>query len=212
MKTYISLSGFDTSQILSLIVKYGIEEHDSIILIRPINETDNRGDATIQAVRDLSNQINSKINVEVFRVDHQDFDGMVISLIELINSIQGEIIANISGGPREIFLAFSVSCISQSQKIHKITNYSDIDRVMNEITLPNMVRKLDDKLIKILNDVNENSLATLSEIANRLNISESTVSRQLNKLFVMKAVDMNQKGKIKLFFTTLTGKIFLKNL
>ena len=38
MKTYISLSGFDTSQILSLIVKYGIEGNDRMVLIRPIDE------------------------------------------------------------------------------------------------------------------------------------------------------------------------------
>lgn len=35
MKTYISLSGFDTSQILSMMVKYGIQGDDKIILIRP---------------------------------------------------------------------------------------------------------------------------------------------------------------------------------
>ena len=53
MKTYISLSGFDTSQILSLMVKYGIEGDDRIILIRPEKETDGRGETTVQAVRDL---------------------------------------------------------------------------------------------------------------------------------------------------------------
>ena len=40
MKTYISLSGFDSSQIVSLIVKYGIEGGDYIVLIRPEEEKD----------------------------------------------------------------------------------------------------------------------------------------------------------------------------
>ncbi|HOT07736.1 MAG TPA: hypothetical protein PLI05_07820 [Methanotrichaceae archaeon] len=56
MKTYISLSGFDTSQIVSLIVKYGIEGGDRLTLIRPENETDQSGESTVQAVMSLSDR------------------------------------------------------------------------------------------------------------------------------------------------------------
>jgi len=47
MKTYHSLSGFDSSQIVSLIVKYGVEGKDTIILIRPEEELDTRGELTV---------------------------------------------------------------------------------------------------------------------------------------------------------------------
>lgn len=209
MKTYISLSGFDTSQILSLIVKYGIEGNDTIILIRPEHEKDERGETTIQAVMDLSRQIDSTIKVEIHRVNHQDFEGMVLSLIDLIKNTHGDIIANISGGPREIFLAFTIACISQSRRIYKTTNYSDIDRVMNEIILPNITNTTDTKLKDILQDISNNQPTTISEIAERLNVSESTVSRQINRLFEHKAVEIVQKGKTKQTQMTLTGKIFL---
>ena len=79
MKTYVSLSGFDSSQIVSLIVKYGIEGGDRIILIRPLEEKDARGEMTVQAVRDLSRQISSSIDLQIHRVDHRDFEGMVLS-------------------------------------------------------------------------------------------------------------------------------------
>ncbi|MCG7847703.1 MAG: CRISPR-associated CARF protein Csa3 [ANME-2 cluster archaeon] len=211
MKVYISLSGFDTSQILALIVKYGIESNDKIILIRPKHETDDRGENTIQAVKDLSKQIDSNIKVEIHRVEHHDFEGMVMSLIDLIKNTPPDIITNISGGPREIFLAFTLACISQSDKIHKTTNYSDIDRVMKEITLPNIIHILDEKLKEILYDINENQQTTITEIASRLNLSESTVSRQVSKLFKRKALDIVQEGKIKKINVTLTGKVLLKN-
>ncbi|MDD1750513.1 MAG: hypothetical protein LUO89_11640, partial [Methanothrix sp.] len=68
MKSYISLSGFDSSQIVSLIVKYGIEGGDRIILIRPEVELDTRGELTVQAVRDLSRQISSSIDLQIHRV------------------------------------------------------------------------------------------------------------------------------------------------
>ena len=118
MKTYISLSGFDSSQVVSLIVKYGVEGGDRIILIRPEEETDTRGEQMVQAIRDLSHQIDSSIDLQVHRVDHRDFEGMIISLKTLLKSIpyDGQIIANLSGGPREIFLAFAIACLSLPQK------------------------------------------------------------------------------------------------
>lgn len=211
MKTYISLSGFDTSQILSLIVKYGIEKNDRIILIRPLHENDIRGNATVQAIQNLSHQIDSTINVEIHRVEHQNFDEMVLSLVNLIKNTPGKIITNISGGPREIFLAFTMACTSQSHRIYKCTNFSDIDRVMNEITLPSIKLVIDEKLRDILNIISANQPTTITEIARQLNISESTVSRQVNKLLDYKAVDTILKGKTKQITITLTGTILSQN-
>lgn len=209
MKTYISMSGFDTSQIISLMVKYGIERGDRIILIRPEDEKDSRGESTVQAIKDLSRQIDSSIEVDIHRVDHRDFEGMVTSLIDLLKNAQGQVVVNLSGGPREIFLAFVVACLSSSQKIFKTTNFSDIDRTMNEIVLPNIAHVLDKRLKRVLRDVDLHQPTTITEIAKRLEISESTVSRQIGELLGLKALDLTQKGKTKEVRITLTGKIFL---
>lgn len=209
MKTYISLSGFDTSQIVSLIVKYGIEGGDRIILIRPEEEKDTRGEQTVQAIRDLSRQIDSSINLEIHRVNHRDFEGMVISLKGLLENAQGKVIANLSGGPRELFLAFTIACLSKSQKIFKTTNFSDIDRSLNEITLPNITFVLDEKLKRVLKDIEENQPTTITDIAQSLSLSESTISRQVGRLVDLKALDFTQKGKTKEVRITLTGKILL---
>jgi CRISPR-associated protein Csa3 len=209
MKTYITLSGFDSSQIVSLIVKYGIEGGDRIILIRPEEEKDSRGETTVQAIKDLSRQIDSNIRVDIHRVNHHDFEEMVISMIDLIKNAEGHVVVNISGGPREIFLAFIVACMSQSRKIHRVANYSDIDRVMTEITLPNITNTLDAKLKKILEDVLENQPTQIKEIAKRLDVSESTISRQINKLDELDSVYLVQKGKTKYVSITLTGRILL---
>jgi CRISPR-associated protein Csa3 len=101
----------------------------------------------------------------------------VLTLIDLVKNTDGEIIANISGDPREIFLAFTIACLSQSQSIRKTTNYSDVDRVMREIDLPKIVQSLDEKSKTVLGDVRDNQPTTISEITARLNLSESTISR-----------------------------------
>ncbi|MDD4163496.1 MAG: CRISPR-associated CARF protein Csa3 [Methanothrix sp.] len=211
MKTYISLSGFDSSQIVSLIVKYGIEGGDRIILIRPEVELDSRGELTVQAVRDLSRQISSSIDLQIHRVDHRDFEGMVISLKTLLENVDSEsqVIANLSGGPREIFLAFTIACLSLSKKIFRTTCFSDIERSLNEVTLPNITTMLEEKQKRILRAVLESQPATINEIAKRLFVSESTISRQVARLAELGALDVLPKGKTKEVRITLTGKILL---
>jgi CRISPR-associated protein Csa3 len=209
MKTYISLSGFDSSQIVSLIVKYGIEGKDRIILIRPEVELDTRGEQTVQAIRDLSRQIDSSIDLQIHRVNHRDFEGMVISLKALLEKAEGRIIANLSGGPREIFLAFTIACLSQSEKIFKTTNYIDIERSLQEITLPNITATLEEGQKRILRDVFENQPTNITYIAKRLSISESTISRQVARLEKLGALHALARGKTKEVSITLTGKILL---
>jgi CRISPR-associated protein Csa3 len=209
MKTYISLSGFDSSQIVSLIVKYGVEGGDRIILIRPEVELDTRGELTVQAVWDLSRQIDSSIDLQIHRVNHRDFDGMVLSLKALLEKAEGQVVANLSGGPREIFLAFAIACLSQSGKIYKTTNFSDIDRSLNVVTLPNIAAVLEEKQKRILLDIFESQPTTITDIAERLSVSESTISRQVAKLADLRALEISQKGKTKEIRMTLTGKLLL---
>ncbi len=209
MKTYISLSGFDSSQIVSLIVKYGVEGKDTIILIRPEVEPDARGEQTVQAIRDLSRQIDSSIDLQIHRVDHRDFEGMVVSLKALLENAKGQIIANLSGGPREIFLAFTIACLSEAGRIFKATNYSDIERSLQEVTLPNITAILEDRQKTILKDVSENQPTNITDIAKRLSVSESTISRQVARLADLGALHLLQRGKTKVVRITLAGKILL---
>jgi CRISPR-associated protein Csa3 len=100
-------------------------------------EVDTRGELTVQAIRDLSRQIDSSIDLQIHRVDHRDFEGMVVSLKSLLEKAEGQVITNLSGGPREIFLDFTIARLSSSGKIFKATNYSDIERSLHEVALPN---------------------------------------------------------------------------
>lgn len=193
----------------ALIVKYGVEGKDIIVLIRPEVEPDTRGELTMQAIRDLSRQIDSSIDLQIHRVDHRDFEGMVISLKALLEKAEGQVIANLSGGPREIFLAFTIACLSSSGKISKTTNYSDIERSLREVALPNITAVLEDRQKRILRDVSDSQPTTITDIARRLIVSESTVSRQVARLEKLGALDAMPRGKTKEIRITLTGKILL---
>ena len=106
MKTYISLLGSDTSQFFSLIVKYGIEKNDKIVLIKSQDECNEYEHRAVQEIEDIAKKIDESIKVDVYKVNHLDFDSMLLSIIDLLSSTETEIIANTSGGSRDIFLAF----------------------------------------------------------------------------------------------------------
>ena len=190
-------------------MKYGVEGKDTIVLIRPEVETDTRSELTVQAIRDLSRQIDSSIDLQIHRVNHRDFEDMVVSLKALLEKAEGQVIANLSGGPREIFLAFAVACLSSSGKIFKTTNYSDIERRLHEVALPNITAVLEDRQKRICKDISENQPTTITDIAKRLSVSESTVSRQVARLGDLGALDAVPRGKTKEVRITLTGKILL---
>ena len=209
MKTYISTIGFDISQIISLIVKYGIEKGDRLVLIRPEVENDQRAENTLDEIQRFTNQINHDIRIEIFRVAHKDFEKCVTKLTDLINSSDGEIIANMSGGPRELLIPFVVACLVKPDKVKKTVSYSDMDRVAREIRLPRITGELDEKIKAIMEDISNNQPTTITDIAKRTKLSESTISRFISKLSDIDVVLIEQKGKIKEIMISFTGKLFL---
>ena len=215
VKTYISPLGFETTHIISLIVKHGIEKHDRIILLRP-EGSDNRAERAIEDIRNLVTKIDRTITVDVLHIDHHDVDAMMLTFMDLICEASppaipdGKVIVNLSGGPREIMVALTVASVALAHSIYKITNFSDIDLELHEIELPHIARRLDPKARQILDDLQKHEHATLTELAGRLGVSESTISRQSAKLAKMHAIEIIPLGKSKQIRLTLSGKVLMK--
>ena len=216
MKTYISPLGFETTHVISLIVKHGIEKGDHIILLRPI-ESDSRADRAVADIKDLTGKVDRTITVDVVPIDHHDFGAMMLNLMDLIASAtqpaapaRGKVIVNLSGGPREILIALTAASMALSDSIYKTTNFSDIDRELREIELPHIARTPDEKVRQILGDIIKNEPTTLTAIAARLGVSESTISRSCAKLADMYMVEITPVGRNKQIALTLSGKVLLK--
>jgi CRISPR-associated protein Csa3 len=216
MKTYISPLGFETTHVISLIVKHGIEKNDHIILLRPITP-DSRADAAIEDIRDLTAKIDRTITVDVVQIDHHDFGAMMLRLMDLIASAAptavpagSKVIVNLSGGPREILIALTAASIALSELVYKTTNFSDIDRELREIELPHIARTLDKTALQMLRDLTEHEHTTLTEVAGRIGASESKISRQSAKLAGLRAVEITPSGRSKQIAITLSGRVLLK--
>ena len=196
-------------------MKHGIEKDDRIILLRP-NRPDSRADSAVDDIKDLTAKIDRTIAVDVVRIDHHDFGAMMLGFMDLISSAappalpDGKVIANLSGGPREILIALTTACIALSDSIYRTTNFSDIDHELREIELPHITRTLDKTALQILCKVLEHEPTTLHEVARRIGASESTVSRQSAKLAEMHAVEITALGRSKQIRLTLTGRALMK--
>lgn len=198
---YISPLGFDTSHILSLIVKYGIEAEDGIVLLMS-NTMDERAESAFKSVTEMIHTIDARITVKRVQLDHSDFSGMILACIEVIKStledcLGTSIIVNLSGGPREILVALTIASVSHAPKIAQFTSYSDVSRQLSEIDLPYLASPLQDRELAVLQDIRDFGPTSISEISNRLHISESSTSRYCARLLSNRLIDLVAKGKSK---------------
>jgi len=201
MKAYISPLGFDTSHILSLIVKYGIEAEDSIILLMS-NKTDERAESAFSSVKEMIHKIDSRISVDRIMLNNDDFSGMIVSCIKAIKNASNEkpdtsVMVNLSGGPRELLVALTIASVSNVPYITKATCYSDVCRQLSQIELPYFTSPLQDRELAVLRDIKMFGPTSISDVATRLQISESSISRYCTRLLLIGLIDLTAKGKRK---------------
>lgn len=201
MIVYITPLGFDTSHVLSLIVKYGIEAGDGIIVLTS-NTVDERAESAFKSVEKMVHTINAGIAIRRIQLDHCDFSGMILACIETIKGILcdtpgASIIINLSGGPREILVALTVASVSHAPHVTQFTSYSDVSRQLSEIDLPYLTSPIRGRELAVLKDIQDFGPTSISDIAKRLQVSESSASRYCARLLSHGFVDLTTKGKSK---------------
>lgn len=216
MRTYLSPLGFDTSHVISLIVRCGIERGDRICLIRPEFGKDARADRAIETVREMSQKISGDISVDVLRIDNRNIETMILSLLDEIRAStppfrpDGSLIVNLSGGPREVLVALTTATLILAPRIHQCAIFSDIDRETEIHKPPRLPFSIDDRTLQILADVAAHSPTSISEIAGRVQVSESTASRICAKLASEELVHVQQEKRSRVVTLQFSGKIMLK--
>lgn len=201
MNVYMTPLGFDTSHVLSLIVKYGIEAGDGIIVLTS-DAVDERAESAFKSVEKMVHTINAGIAIRRIQLDHCDFSGMILTCIEALKGILcdtpgASIIVNLSGGPREILVALTVASVSHAPYVTQFASYSDVSRQLSEIDLPYLTSPLRGRERAVLKDIQDFGPTSISDIAKRLQISESSASRYCARLLSHRLIDQTARGKSK---------------
>ncbi|QSZ68144.1 CRISPR locus-related DNA-binding protein [Methanofollis aquaemaris] len=216
MKTYLSPLGFDTSHIVSLIVTCGIERGDRICLIRPGYGEDARAERAIDDVRAMSQKISGDIRVDVLKIASRSIEDMTLMIMDEICAStppvlpEGNLIVNLSGGPREVLVALNTATLVLSSHIHQCAIFSDITREIETYMPPRLPLSFDERTLQILADIAMHNPTSISEIAERVQVSESTASRVCAKLASEEMIQIQQEKRSKIVTLQFSGKIMLK--
>jgi CRISPR-associated protein Csa3 len=209
MRTYVSTIGYYDTRVVRPVLGHGLNEGDVVVLLRPYND-DEDGDSAVADVKQIFSELGPNVEVIVEPVTYDDFSTAVLECVDVLAAAEGETIANFGGGPREIFLAFSIAALTVGEEIDTVLQFTDIDEEVRELRLPDLLAPLPAKTYKTLRTVAElGGKSTLPTVAERSDQSRSTVGRHLNKLEAAGAVETEKQGKTRHVTMTLGGRLRL---
>jgi len=212
MRTYVSTIGYYETRVVRPVLDHGLNEGDEVVLLRPHND-DEDGDSTIADVRQIFSELGPGVEVVVERISYTDFSTVVMECLDVLTATDGETIANFGGGPREIFLPFSIAALVAGDEIDTVLQFTDIDQEVTAIQLPELMEPLPSKTHRTLRTLSDlNGVSTLPEIAERSGQSRSTVGRHLDDLNTAGAVRTDKQGKTRHVELTLGGRLRLFRL
>jgi|JXWS01.1.fsa_nt_gb CRISPR-associated protein Csa3 len=212
MRTYISTIGYYETRVVRPVLDHGLNASDEVILLRPCND-DGDGDSAVADVRQIFSEFGPGVEVIVERISYVDFSTAVVECLDVLAASDGKLIANFGGGPREIFLPFSIAALVAGNQIDTVLQFTDIDEEVVQIRLPELMESVPSKAHQTLQAIADlDGASTLPEIAERSGQSRSTVGRHLSDLAIAGAVKTETQGKTKHVELTLGGRLRLFRL
>jgi CRISPR-associated protein Csa3 len=212
MRTYVSTIGYYETRVVRPVLDHGLNAGDEVILLRPRTD-DEDGDSAVADVRQIFSELGPGIEVITQRISYTDFSTAVVECLDVLAATDGELIANFGGGPREIFLPFSVAALVAGNEIDTVLQFTDVDQEVTKIQLPELMESVPSKTHQTLRTIaNLEEVSTLPEVAEQSGQSRSTVGRHLDDLTAAGAVRTEKQGKTRHVELTLGGRLRLFRL
>ena len=211
MTTFVSTLGFNTSHLQSLIVGEDVADGDHLVLVRP-DDDDQRGEGAVQDIEGLVGMIDQEITTELLKFDPDDFEGTTAALADLLDDIDDELVVNLAGGDRALVLALSVATMSTAADLRSTYIRSDVTQASHDVQLPTVRPRLNDRDREVLRYVVENGPVSNTRIASMTDVSNSTVSRSMNRLEEMGYVEVEEEDGKNSVRATFPGKLIYNRL
>jgi len=210
MRTYLAPLGFDSRRVVRPVLSEGLEEGDRVVLLQPATGSD-RGEDALGDVRDVLTQVVADLDLETDTLPYSDFVETTLYCTDLIAAANGETIVILGGGARELLLPLTVATFTSTDDVDTILQVGDIDSSVRRIPLLNLRGNVSDAEAGLLDDLaNLETPLSISQIANELGKSKSTIARHVDSLESEGFVDSTKDGRSKTVSITDSGRIFLK--
>lgn len=212
MRTYLSLIGFNSTSVTRAVLSHGLDTGDRIVLIRPTGEGDeSRANEAVGDVERLVNEIEPNVEVTTSRITYDEFETAVLECSDLIRAADGEVIANLGGGARDILLPFAIAVLAHLDRIDEVLFFSDIDGRVREWTLPSLTAAPSDPAWRTLEVLDEiDGQATIPALTDAADTSKSTITRHVTELEEKLLVKSWREGKTKHVELRLGAELLLE--
>lgn len=212
MRTYISTIGYYDTRVVRPALGHGVNAGDTVVLLRPYNDNED-GDSAVKDVKQIFSELGPDVEVVVESITHDEFATAVTECVDVLSAPREETIVNFGGGPREIFLPFSIAALVAVREIDTILQFTDIDQEVRELELPDLMEPVSAKTHGTLRAIADlEGETTLPAIAERSGQSRSTVGRHLDELEAAEAIQTNKEAKTRHVELMLGGELRLLRL
>lgn len=186
MTTFVLPIGFDTRRVTRPIVHHGFDATDTVVLVRPVDdgEDENRADRSSRAiadVREFLHEIEPETGITVERISREDFTQTILDCSNLLAAAT-EPVVGLCGGPRDVLLPLTVAAVLHADHLQDAYVFSDIDGTIQKWTLPDLTASIPGSARNTLALLQDSEQCSLSELADRVERSKSTVGRHLDAL------------------------------
>ncbi|MWG36103.1 CRISPR-associated CARF protein Csa3 [Halomarina oriensis] len=210
MRTYLAPLGFDSRRVVRPVLSEGLEPSDCVLLLQPATGS-KRGDDAHDEVKDVLTQVVENLDLNVETLPYSDFVETTLNCVDLIQESEGETIVILGGGAREILLPLTVATFTSVDSIDTILQVGDIDSSVRRIPQLNLRGNVSDAETELLSNLDQLPTSlSISQIANELDKSKSTITRHVNSLESEGFVSAKKEGRSKHVSITDSGRVFLK--
>ena len=212
MRTYISPIGYNPTSVTRVLLSRGLETDDMAVLLRPKTDTDdNRAQEAITDVERMLNEIEPEVSTSIEVIPHDNFPTAVLDCSDIIRAANGTVIANLSGGARDIFLPFTVAVLAHAPSIDTALAFSDIDGKVREWGLPVLTADIPNSAWNTLGLIAEaEESISIPDLTEQTQHAKSTVTRHVNQLNDSDAVTTRQEGKTKYVELSFAGRLLIR--
>lgn len=213
MRTYISPIGYNSTSVTRPVLSRGIDSGDTIVLLRPASESDDsRATEAVSDVERMVTEIEPAVSLTVERIPHDDLPSAVIRCSDVIQAAEPDRIVNLGGGARDILLPFTIATLAHATRIDTVLFFSDIDGSAREWDLPLLTETPSSRACNTLSTIAAyDNDTTIPELTETLDRSKSTITRHVNELEELGAVETWREGKTKHVRSTLTGELLIRS-
>lgn len=202
--TLIATLGFDERFCYRAILRHGIKEGDEIVLITA--EIVEKVEKAFEWIKKLvQTSFSDKVVVRIIQIDVRSFEKSIKTILDTLDSAEGRIIVNLSGGMRALVIIMLIACIMRPKKDMSIE--IETEDLSSLLTVPKELLQLIKESPSIIHleilKIVKNGIKKAESISKELKRDASTVRRHLAELEKVGLIKVEKRKPLIVSLTNL---------